>query len=206
MKKIIVIAIFSLNLWAHPVAYQGAYSFMSINSAQRSENTLLYSPRYWLGLGVKNVQNEDERWTNLHVGYLVNRWNDFSSQANIYLFGGPGSVAIRQENGKLKEESFMRYGVQADWESRDYYTMIKYNGAYSKNLADETFQARAGFAPFRAGFNDFNLWAILQYEHMPFERKQNSLTPVLRMFYKTVLWELGSSLDNNWNLNFMVRF
>lgn len=198
--------LFSLSAYSHPVAYQGAYSFMSINNSEMSENTLIYSPKYWLGLGVKSVQSENEKWNNLHLGFLLKRWNEFNSQANIYAFGGPGIVSIRQEDDSFKDESFMRYGVQADWESREYYTMIKYNGAYSKNETSEEFQARVGFAPFIAGFNDFNLWAILQYQHMPFETEQTRVTPILRMFYKTVLWELGSSLDNNWNLNFMVRF
>jgi len=191
----------SFSAWAHPVAYEDAFSFMSINSADRSENTLVYSPKWWLGTGVMHVQKGDHKWTNLHLGLLLKRWNNWESQGNLYLFGGPG---IEQMNGQ--EKYFTRTGVQADWESRKIYTMIKYTSTITDWQNQESYEGRVGFAPFLAGFKDLNIWAILQVDHNPKATQQTEVTPLVRMFYKNVLWELGSSLDNKWLINFMVRF
>lgn len=183
------------------MAYEDAFSYMSINSSEKSENTIVYSPKWWLGTGVMHVQSGDHKWTNLHLGLLLKRWNNWESQGNFYLFGGPG---IERMNGQNKY--FTRTGVQADWETRRIYTMTKYTSTITDWQNQESYEARVGFAPFLAGFKDLNIWAILQVTHDPKASQQTEVTPLVRMFYKNVLWELGSSLDNKWLINFMVRF
>lgn len=191
----------SFRSYAHPVAYARAYSYMAQNTSKASENTLVYSPKYWLGYGLKHIQSGENEWTNLHLGFLLKRWNEFEYQGNIYLFGGPGRVKYQGE-----EASFAKYGFQADWETRRVYTLFKYTSAQSDLIRTEEFVGRVGFAPFVAGFNDLNAWGILQVKYSALEEKQTEITPYLRMFYKNVLWEMGSSLDQNWMFNFMVRF
>jgi hypothetical protein len=191
----------SFAAFGHPVAYEGAFSFMSQNTSFQTENTLVYSPKYWLGVGVKHQQMKEEKRTNIHLGYLVKRWNEFDSQANVYFFGGPGF-----EKSEGESRYFTRYGAQADWESRKYYTLIKFNGTKSKTTTTETYQARVGFAPYIAGFDDFNSWLILDVKHNPKFDNETVITPTLRMFYKNVLWETGVSLKKEWMLNFMIRY
>lgn len=196
------IFLFSFNVLAHPVAYEGAFSFMSINSRDMSENTLVYSPKYWLGTGVKHVEGKDSKWTNAHLGFLAKRWNEFHSQGNFYLFGGPGVVWNRQQS-----DYFTRYGMQLDWETRRIYTMFKTSIADSKKFGTEQdYEGRIGFAPYLAGFDDFNSWMILQVTHVPGREQEVQVTPLLRMFYQNVLWEVGSSFQGNWLLNLMVRY
>ncbi len=203
MKIIVAILmiISSSVSYAHPVAYEGAFSYMTLNTSVQSENTFVYSPKYYLGAGVKHVQQGENQFTNFHLGYLVKRWNEFNSQGNFYLYGGPGKYKIQEDNG-----NFMRYGFQADWESRKYYTALRYTNIDASEFNQEQYIARLGFAPFIAGFNDLNAWLILQYQNTPQGEKKEVVTPVLRMFYKNVLWEIGSSFDNQWTLNFMVRW
>ncbi|MCR9204256.1 MAG: hypothetical protein NXH75_06750 [Halobacteriovoraceae bacterium] len=211
MEKLIQVLVFisligmSKVTDAHPVAFAGATSFMSNNMAGLSENTLIYSPTYDWGFGLKHISQgpERERWTNFHIGYLVKRWNEFDSQGNFYLFGGPG--VLEKENGKY--DYFTRAGFQADWESRHIYTMVKYSTGYSsKEGVLEQYNGRIGFAPFVAGYNELNIWGILQVQHIPQREEETMITPLIRMFYKNVLWEAGSSFSGDWLLNFMIRY
>lgn len=202
--KCVVLSIFFLlssPVWAHPVAFKGATSFMSLNNSQMTENTLVYSPEYWLGTGVKHITNGDDEWTNAHLGLLLKRWNEFESQGNFYLFGGPGRLKTKSES-----EYFTKVGAQLDWESRRLYSYARYSGAYSKVKDLEQYEGRVGFAPYIAGFNDLNSWLMLQVQHVPERKDETMVTPMIRMFYKNVLWELGSSLKSDWMLNFMVRY
>ena len=100
--KCVVLSIFflvaSFKGWAHPVAFKGATSFMSLNNSQMTENTLVYSPEYWLGTGVKHLTNDGDNWTNAHLGLLLKRWNEFESQGNFYLYGGPGRLKNKSES------------------------------------------------------------------------------------------------------------
>lgn len=205
MKWIVssILVILSVSsAWSHPVAYEGAFSFMSLNTEGKTDNTLVYSPKWYLGTGIQHVQTTDDKFTNLHLGLLLKRWNNWESQGNFYLFGGPG---IQQRNNV--EKYFSRYGAQADWESRRIYTLASYTAAQSKDFGSlENFEARLGFAPFLAGFKDLNIWAILQVDHSPQVERETEVTPLVRMFYKNVLWEMGSSLSGSWLLNFMVRY
>lgn len=210
MKKLIEILVFigllltSTSGSAHPVAFAGATSFMTNNMPGLSENTLIYSPTHRWGLGLKHVTQGEERsrWTNFHVGFLVKRWNELHSQGNFYLFGGPG--VLEKDNGKF--DYFTRAGFQADWESRHIYTMLRYSTGMSKAGVLEQYNGRIGFAPFVAGYNELNIWGILQVQHVPQREEETMITPLLRMFYKNVLWEAGSSFSGDWLLNFMIRY
>lgn len=186
---------------AHPVAYEGAYSYMGFFGPKSNENTLVYSPRYWLGTGIKHVRAQDKKWTNAHLGFLLKRWNELDSQGNVYLFTGPG---IYEYQGH--QSYFTRMGAQADWESRRFYTMARYSRAQWNDGDFEDYQTRLGFAPYLANYEELNSWGILQFQYTPDLNKKVTITPTLRMFYKNVLWEVGSSLDGNWMFNFMIRY
>lgn len=205
----------STGIMAHPVAYEGAFSFMSMNTEGSNENTLVYSPKYYLGTGVKYTMMKDkgfdedqgtkEQWVNLHLGYLVKRWNDYKYQGNLYLFGGPGYV-FSDSNSEHNDEYFTRVGFQADWETRRIYTLARYNAALSKYRNVEEYTLRFGAAPYLAGFDDLNAWIILEAKHSPQSENETEVSPILRMFYQNILWEVGGSFNNNWILNFMVRY
>jgi hypothetical protein len=64
---------------------------------------------------------------------------------------------------------------------------------------------RVGYAPFVAGYNDLNIWAIMQFDYNPDMRSEVQVTPFLRFYYKNVLWEMGASLRGNIYWQFMVH-
>ena len=197
-----LILLASLSAWGHPVAFQGAYSFMSENTSNESSNMLVYSPKYWFGFGVNHSEENNQKFTNAHLGFLLKRWNDFFYQGNIYLYGGPGTHSYGDE-----KDYFTKYGFQADWESRKYYTLVKYEAKQSKNNSNEAYTARVGVAPFIAGLDELNAWFIVEAKQTTSRNGDlTSVTPLMRIYYNNILFEFGSSLKREWMLNFMVRY
>lgn len=98
-------------------------------------------------------------------------------------------------------------GFEADWETRTLYTALKHYQFNSPATSDLTMtQARIGFSPFESDFENLQSWFMLQAMYMPEIEKKIILTPMLRFFYKNVLWEFGSSTRGEWMLNLMVHY
>ena len=54
---------------------------------------------------------------------------------------------------------------------------------------------RFGIAPYIANYDEFQIWVVGQVEYMPTIDDTIMVLPMLRYFYRTVLWETGVSLD-----------
>jgi hypothetical protein len=65
---------------------------------------------------------------------------------------------------------------------------------------------RAGFAPYLAEFNELNAWFILEANHMNKGMSDVEITPLIRLFYKNILIESGSSFKGDVQFNFMVHY
>ena len=135
--------------------------------------------------------------------YLLSRWNELDSQGNLYLFGGMGAV----HSGKDSSAAWLA-GIEADWESRKYYTSFR--GAYldSAFYREQTFyQGRVGLAPYLAKFEGFNSWVIFQVQYWPSAQKEKlRMGPLMRFYIENVLWELGVTARGTWMFNTMVHF
>jgi hypothetical protein len=134
--------------------------------------------------------------------YLVKRWNESDSQANIYAYGAFGAVNFQDQTG-----SSGLAGAEADAESRKYFASAKYEKMWA-NLGPDFFdvEARLGIAPYEAEFNEIASWFMIQYQWHPRLTRQYAITPLVRLFYKSVLFETGVSTDGDWMLNFMFHF
>ena len=98
-------------------------------------------------------------------------------------------------------------GFEADWETRTLYTALKYYHFTSPAVSDISMtQARIGISPFEAPFESLQSWFMVQVMYMPQVQKDLIITPMLRFFYKNVLWEMGSSTRGEWMLNLMVHY
>lgn len=200
---------FPLLLFAHPVIYQGGKVVSSFNMASYSDNQMLYSftPRWATGLNhwrfTKGEKNTEMGLARLNR--LLWRKNGDDSQANVYLLTGIGMVDSEIEK-KGTREVYMG-GFEADWETRTLYTALKYYHFSSPALTDISMtQARIGFSPFESGFENLQSWFMLQAMIMPKVEPNVIITPMLRFFYKNVLWEIGSSTRAEWMLNIMVHY
>lgn len=193
---------------AHPVSFAGSYSIMTWNSEEMSEWMFIHSFTAQNALMARYVRldtEDGERTFYLpQANFLLKRWNELESQANIYLSVGHGGEKIKDS---FKSTSAI--ALDADWESRKYYVSFKEDILLSHKDSGRSIyltKVRAGFAPYLAEFNELNTWFILQAETVNKSEESFTLTPMIRLFYKNVLTEAGVSSRGNAQFNFMVHF
>ncbi len=166
MLKLLVMFLLPNLAWAHPVTFKdGKEIYVTNNSMMRSFG-FTYSLTNKYSLGTSLMKIEDKDYYLLEGNFLVKRWNELGSQANLYLGAQGGLQNGRSIGGAM---------VEADWESREYYISSKYQYIDSNNLL----RARLVFAPYLAHYNDLNTWFILEYDYMSLDKKDD-ITPLLR--------------------------
>lgn len=205
---ILILGCFSgLGLHAHPVTYKGGtaviYTSRSMMSVVEGNHSL--TSRFAVGGAYQRFELNDRsllQSASAQVNWLAQRWNKKEWQANLYFTGGAGyfDQSIQRE-GVLK-----KIGFQADWESRSYYFALMHNQQDLDGRSLPMTSARIGIAPYHAGYSELQAWLIWQVDQAPdmFENTQH--TPMMRFFYKNVLWEIGSSLEGIWWLQLMSHF
>ncbi len=137
-----------------------------------------------------------------HVTWLVHRNNTRTRQANFYAFGGPAFYRSQSDsfNGAW-------LSAQADAESRRWYGMAKATSWWAPgHFTRREFAARAGWAPWLAGFNDLNTWLMLEAAYKPGDARTTTLRPLVRFYTRTYLVELGSTLQGDPFLNLSFEF
>jgi hypothetical protein len=197
------------SAFAHPVIYKDGIVVSSSNMESYSDNQLMYSwsNRWSSGLNHWRFTKDDKNteFGLAKINHLLYRHNGESSQGNIYLHGGVGVVDSEIEK-RQTSDAYMA-GFEADWETRTLYTAIKYYYFTSPKVTDLSMtQARIGFSPYEAGFDQLQSWFMLQAMLMPEVESEVIITPMVRFFYKNVLWEIGSSSRAEWMINLMVHY
>lgn len=199
----------SARAMAHPVIYKDGYVISSSNMESYSDNQLMYTWAQKWSSGLNHWRfTKDQETTDMALAktnYLLYRNNTESSQGNIYLHGGVG-VVDSEIDRKATNEVYMA-GVDLDWETRVLYTSLKFYQFSSPKVTDINMtQARIGFSPYEAGFESLQTWFMFQAMYLPDVDRTVMLTPLVRFFYKNVLWEIGASTRGEWLLNFMVHY
>lgn len=206
LKLIFSLILLSVDVWAHPVSYKDAIGIMSYNSPTMNEILFTYSLSPRFAVAGTYLRDGKSEFYIPRTNFLLKRWNNEDSQANIYFSAGAGYEKFNSKN----------YGVRLgeiviDWESRKYYTYFEHlylNRDNDQNVALDFknynhSKARIGFAPFLADYNDLNIWLILQTEKHNGQDLQT--TQFIRFFMKNVLWEVGAGFDGSVAFNFMIH-
>lgn len=99
-------------------------------------------------------------------------------------------------------------GVMADWETRRLFVSYRAMARDFGELDKSAFQAaRFGFAPYEGDTGELHTWLMLELDHRPDNPEPFGITPLLRFFYGSALFEAGWSLtDDQPLLNFQYRF
>lgn len=191
---------------AHPVAYQGAWGIMAFMQPGMQDWQIAHSVTSRVALaveGVKDSMNAESKYYLMpKINVLLKRWNMKNAQANLYTTVGLGLINV----GNYREGA-ATYGAEADYETREFYISGKFNEARSKNYDPTTLiQFRVGFAPYVADYEAFHTWVILSQQYFPNSKgSKYEIGPVLRFYYKNVLWETGATQNGNWIFNFMIH-
>ncbi len=205
MKKIITLLfLISSAVHAHPVIYKDGWALSSSNMPDYSNNYVMYSFTNKFAVGVDHWRfsqdDENNEMGLLKLNHLLWRHNGEDSQANVYLHGGLG-IEDQEFEIKRTRGSYL-YGAEADWETRTLYTSVKHYQFQDIAVS----QARIGFSPNKAPFENLQTWFMLQAMHIKDVNEKVMLTPLVRFFYQNVLWEMGSSTRGDWMLNLMVHY
>ena len=193
---------------AHPVAFAGSYSLMAWNSKESTDwiFTHSFTSTYSLSAHYLRIDTVDgeRKFYFPQVNFLLKRWNELDSQANIYLSLGQGI-----EQNKISHDNMSFAALELDWESRKYYVSFKEEALINNKNSSKNYymtRVRGGFAPYVGDFNELNAWFILQAEKSNKSNEDYTLTPLIRLFYRNVLTEFGANQNGDAQFNFMVHF
>ena len=211
---------------AHPVTFEGGLATSMISQHGINLWHLNYSLSSSVALGLEYVRlgSEDPSSFGLVRGnYLVKRWHGLGSQGNIYLLSGIGGgswsksrltdQSVRSEEMQHKLGWAWMLGVQADYETRRFYTalMARSIGDHQLTLRQLPYHAmyRIGWAPFTASATELQAWFVAQVAHHS-DMEDGSKLPrpslLMRVFYKSALWELGADFEGRPWIQIMAHF
>lgn len=191
---------------AHPVPYAGSVGIMGWNNPRQTEWMGTYSPERFFALAGRyyhlRARTGEREYLIPSLNLLLYRINADEGQANLYLSGGYG---LERWQGSSRGAGLVE--AESDWENRRFYAdaklaMFRLGQAGPFNDA----RLRLGVAPYLAEFEQLHSWLILQLARNRATGSDTMVTPMLRMFYQNVLFEAGSSLRGEWELNFMFHF
>jgi len=133
---------------------------------------------------------------------LIKRWNLPDGQANIFNSTGAGVAIDGSKNRGAAWTDFL-----ADYETRRIFSSYEIRAMYADSIESSIWQrARIGFAPYAANYNDVATWFMLQVDDHPNKNDTLVVTPLVRLFYKTMLAEIGYSSNNRLMLNWELQF
>ena len=190
---LVLLLSFAPTAQAHPVTYGGGWVFANTTHPERNDTRIHYSfnPKLAFGAVYTRAEDKNERDSEFVIprfNYLLKRWNNPGSQANIYLYGGLGAGWEQSESGFAAIA-----GAQADYETRRFYT--QFNTESIQGESDNDFQMhsyRIGVAPYLAEFDEVQTFLIGSVSHTPEMEDEWTAGPIIRIFYKDYLVELGA--------------
>lgn len=177
---------------------------MTMNDIDVNDVQAYYTPdpKYSFGWRHDYWRGPEAHMDAAQLNYLIERWNNPASQANLYLKMGTG---IAYESGE--SNAVVYGGIAADWEDRRYY--ISYSneflsaGSIYKKTAHTT---RVGIAPYEGDSGDLHTWLMLQADYDPQRDNDFSVTPLVRLFKGATLGEAGVNLDGGVYFHLMQTF
>ena len=86
-----------------------------------------------------------------------------SLKGNVYLMPGIGYAYFNED----QQSAYALGSAQLDYETRFFYTALKTRVNWTSKLIPYHIQARIGFAPYKAGYNELNTWIVAQVDHAP---------------------------------------
>jgi hypothetical protein len=189
---------------AHPVIYKSGTVYQGTFMPQMNISKVGYSfhPNFAFVAKSQSFENMNN-YRDYTFGFnaLLKRWLQHDSQGNIYAGVHGGHYKDFFDEGATGHVYLM-----ADWEDREDYVVFKTKTLYYNDETAQSYMFRYGFAPYVAGMNELQSWLIVQAFYLKEQSRQVLLTPMIRFFYKNVLWETGSSTKGDFFLTLMVHY
>jgi len=202
----------SNSVEARPVSYPGGWTLIWNTTGVGDSLLVHYSPtaRYSLGAFVERNRDLDFVFYGGQYTRLLKRWNTRESQANLYFSSGVGAAFSSGDDdftpeGAAQAAGFV--GVSADWETRRLFASYATRTFVAGGIPDRFTQtARLGFAPYVADYGKLHTWLMVEVAHRPGNEDEISVTPLIRFFKSTFLFEAGISDRGEARFNATFRF
>jgi hypothetical protein len=181
---------------ANPVSFKGGWGVMPAYNKDWHDIQLNYSVTNRYAVGISSYYREGKDSTAEYgigqFNYLLKRWNELDSQANVNL-----SVGVGGRHDSVHNEGVAGYGaLEADYETRRIYAQLSAETLQSDDRVHfSRYRARAGVAPYKAAFDALNTWLVVQVDLMPEMDESVRVTPMFRFFYNNIALEAGASLE-----------
>ncbi len=190
---------------AKPISYVGGTMAMveTDETGQTLSLDYTFSPRLAAALYVKHeIQGEEFTTVGPQLNVLLKRWNMADGQGNIFALTGAGT-AIQHGTNHFAAWT----GALADYETRRIFTSYEIRLMYADGIEKSVWQrARVGVAPYLGNYENLHTWLMVQVDHHPAKTHATTVTPLVRLFYKTFLIEGGVSTRGTAMLNLVQQF
>ena len=214
MKGLALIFVTSIYLFAgaamaRPVSYAGGWTLIEESDRRSTSGLVHYTPdaRYSVGAKLDWDRKQDLLFTGVQGTWLAKRWFGEDYQANLYGWGALGAAQGVDAN---PGDSTLagQLGVMADWETRRWFIGYRAAARDYGSLDASAFQAaRIGVAPYIGDTGDLHTWFMVEMDNRPDADNAVDVTPLLRFFYGSALFEAGWSLEDDEPLiNLQYRF
>jgi len=204
--------LFTQNLWAHPVTFVDGTAIMSVHRPKVTHTQINHTLTRNFAVAASYMRLELDSITIktpiLQTNFLLKRWNEVGSQANLYVMSGVGYNMEPWDSSldDLENRGLVYGGVQIDYETQRIYTALSGFSLGGKSGIYYGGRYRFGLAPYVAKFKELQVWVIGQVDYMSDMEQQPHFTPMLRFFYRTILWESGVSLSGVYWFQMMAHF
>ena len=206
----VMLLVLIASVSAHPVTFEGGTALFSIHRPRFTHIEANHTVHRNVALAVNYRRMELDSSTlsvpQLQLNLLVKRWNLKGAQANIYAMLGGGADVSQWSNFELADTLLGSASSQFDYETQTIYTALSGFAMFNEELQVYGGRYRVGVAPYVANYNELQTWVIAQIDYVSDFADQPRITPMLRFFYRTVLWETGVSTNGHLWFQMMSHF
>ena len=196
---------------AKPIAFSHGTTVMAeYGAGTMVEAQVFYAPKYFLSLGggylelESDIDHRRREITYARANYLVKRWNQENSQANVFVWGGAGEAYVSELNS---HEFAWNAGAQFDYETRRVYSSLKSELHRSSEFSHRIDTLQLGVAPYKHDFDTLATWFVVQGRQISGGIHDGTEWALLLRLFKRGAWvEAGVTTDGKLQAMAMVNF
>lgn len=206
----LAILLFSAPAQARPVSAVGTTTVEVASEGHEYHAKLQYTVARALSLGVGYHRlGLDEGTTNFGeagAGLLLWRRNGAGSQTNIFATLGYGGALIEGADDDEVTHGG-RWSLVFDAENRHFMGGFGTSGMVLANGAlDVGGSGMLGAAPYVADYDSVQMWLMASASYTPLRPETWSLTPHMRLMYRSALVEVGATVRGEPYVNIVAEF
>jgi hypothetical protein len=200
-----------VQVQAKPIAFSHGTTVMAeYGAGTMVEAQVFYAPKYFLSLGggylelESDIDDRRREITYARANYLVKRWNQENSQANVFVWGGAGQAYVSELNS---HELAWNAGAQFDYETRRVYASLKTDLHRSSAFSHRIDTLQLGIAPYKHDFDSLATWFVVQGREISGGIHDGTEWSLLLRLFKRGAWvEAGVTEDGKLQAMAMVNF